>query len=255
MARIRDLEEGKSLTMKQPLRQRLLGAAMALALAVSTGQSYAGGIPVFDGAAVAQAIQNVVHQVSQINNQVQMIQNQINALKGSPFTLAPQVVQSLMQMKNTLDQATALTHNPATISSEFQSTFPQSFAAVANMAQIAANLNNQVDMILNSTEDAALLQARVASSMPQIASNVQQALALSNAAVGQTQAIQAGNQLNAVLSTQLNQLNSLMIAEQRTAALERAAEQSRAKAALEIKQRARANLGKIKGTGYTPDGW
>ncbi|QEY25778.1 type IV secretion system protein [Neisseria zalophi] len=65
----------------------------AIAVLVSTGlmtvsmpMSIAGGIPVFDGAAVAQAIQQGVQMAEQIQNQIKQLQelkNQVKALTGS----------------------------------------------------------------------------------------------------------------------------------------------------------------------------
>ena len=239
--------------MRKGLRAILLGSAIIFA--APTGPAMAGGIPVYDAANFAQNVQEVMHALTQINHQVTMIDNQIRAVQGSAFTLSPQVTTSLMQMKQTLGKATALTHDPMAVSNDFRTAFPTTFAAMPNIAAITSNLNGQIEKILQGSEDATLIQAEVVGSIPQTQANVQAALNASNAATGQTQAIQAGNQLNAVLSTQLNQLTSLMVAEQRTAALERASEQSRKKAAIEVNQRARAELGTHTGTGYTPQGW
>ncbi|WP_434779322.1 type IV secretion system protein [Neisseria sp. Ec49-e6-T10] len=48
--------------------------------------SYAGGIPVFDGAQVANTLQQIIHMKEQIDNQIQQIaelKNQVSALTGS----------------------------------------------------------------------------------------------------------------------------------------------------------------------------
>ncbi|MFC3874389.1 type IV secretion system protein [Neisseria musculi] len=61
-------------------------AAVAVGLMVSAAPAIAGGIPVFDGAAVAQAVQQGIQMGQQIENQVKQItelKNQVKALTGN----------------------------------------------------------------------------------------------------------------------------------------------------------------------------
>jgi len=65
--------------------KRIAATACALS-ALSAAPAQAQGIPVIDAANLAQAIQQVIHDITAINNQVQQItqlQNQLNSLNGS----------------------------------------------------------------------------------------------------------------------------------------------------------------------------
>jgi type IV secretion system protein VirB5 len=65
--------------------KRIAATACAL-FALSAAPAQAQGIPVIDAANLAQAIQQVIHDITAINNQVQQItqlQNQLNSLNGS----------------------------------------------------------------------------------------------------------------------------------------------------------------------------
>lgn len=64
--------------MKQKSKVLKIVAALMISGSFFYGPAYAGGIPVFDGASVAQAMQQVVHMKEQIDNQI----NQINQLKS-----------------------------------------------------------------------------------------------------------------------------------------------------------------------------
>ena len=95
-------------------RYRMLALSTALTLSLATASLPVGatGIPVFDASNFAQQIQNVMHQVTQIQHMVTQIDNQVKALQGSAFSLSPQLTSSLSQIQETLNSATALTHNP-----------------------------------------------------------------------------------------------------------------------------------------------
>lgn len=64
--------------MKQKSKVLKTVAALMISGSFFYGPAHAGGIPVFDGAGVAQAMQQVVHMKEQIDNQI----NQINQLKS-----------------------------------------------------------------------------------------------------------------------------------------------------------------------------
>ena len=66
----------------KPLASFLVSASLLL----SPVSGFAGGIPVFDGANVANTLQQIVHMKQQIDNQIQQIaelKSQVTALTGS----------------------------------------------------------------------------------------------------------------------------------------------------------------------------
>src|SRR5947207_7763576 len=64
---------------------RILKGAAAILFAFAASNAHAQGIPVIDGANLVQTIQQVVNDITKINNQVQQItqlQNQLNSING-----------------------------------------------------------------------------------------------------------------------------------------------------------------------------
>lgn len=67
-------------------RVTFTAAACALVAAVGTGSARAQGIPVIDAANLIQTVQQVMNDITEINNQVQQItqlQNQLNSINGT----------------------------------------------------------------------------------------------------------------------------------------------------------------------------
>ena len=73
--------------MKSKFRQSAAAAALSAVLALGVAApAVASGIPVFDGAAVAQAIQQGIQMKQQIDNQldqIKQLKDQVKALTGS----------------------------------------------------------------------------------------------------------------------------------------------------------------------------
>lgn len=70
----------------EDLMNRLIASGTSLILAFATSSTMAQGIAVFDAANLAQAVQHVVDDLTQINNQVQQIgqlQAHLNSINGS----------------------------------------------------------------------------------------------------------------------------------------------------------------------------
>jgi type IV secretion system protein VirB5 len=66
-------------------RFRVIAGALTLSVALGAGNAYAQGIPVIDAANLIQTVQQVVNDITEINNQVQQIaqlQSQLNSING-----------------------------------------------------------------------------------------------------------------------------------------------------------------------------
>ncbi|TVR78335.1 MAG: hypothetical protein EA405_14530 [Rhodospirillales bacterium] len=245
-------------TLRNSLKRRtaLCGSLVVAAtlLASSPAEALFGKV-VYDPANHAENLLQVSHMVTQIQNTLTQIEYQLRSIQSGSFTLLPELTSMLQTVQSTIDTVTALAYDPLTIDADFIAAFPKAYAAATSIIDIRATIDWQIDLLLDAAGDAARLQSDVAASIPKTQANIDSALAASQAAVGQTQAIQAGNELVAVLSTQMAQLHSLMIVEQRQAAMERAQAQSAKEAQREIVERALDGLGSHTAPGHTPAGW
>jgi type IV secretion system protein VirB5 len=86
-AATQDDGSGPRISKRNPRRTRwhLLGSAAATTLALQSPPAQAQGIPVIDAANLVQTIQQVIHDITKINNQVQQIvqlQQQLASING-----------------------------------------------------------------------------------------------------------------------------------------------------------------------------
>jgi P-type conjugative transfer protein TrbJ len=151
-------------------------------------------------------------QLDQYRTQLQQYQNMLTNTMQLPMSIWNNVTSDIMQIRNLTNAASLLTGNSGTIMSRLQNA--QGYASSATMLpnqisnqftmwqQTLGNASNSLGRTLGVQQgqenNNAALQARIQ--------------AQSTSAVGQMQAIQAGNQLAALTSSQLNQIQTTLTA-------------------------------------------
>ena len=188
-------------------------AAAAVAVFLQVASATGGGIPVIDSSALVHHAQNIVHQVTQIQHMVTQIDQQRRAITGMPFTISSDLTNQLNLIRNTLNNATAIAFDPAVVTNEFQRLYPVDYQNFANVRELADFANRQLNHLVAASTDSANVQARAAANIPAAAARIQSALGASVGAQGQTQAVQAGNQVLGVIATQLSELQAQIAAD------------------------------------------
>lgn len=160
----------------------------------------------------AKQVQQYATQISQYQTQLQQYQNMLQNTVTLPQAIWSTVTNDIMQVRNLTNAASLLTGNSGTIMSRLQSaqgyasqaTFlPQNMGSQFTMwQQTLGNASNSLGRTLGvqqgQEQNDAALQARI---------QLQ-----SQSAVGQMQAIQAGNQLAGLANTQLNEIQTTLTA-------------------------------------------
>lgn len=202
-----------------PSRRRLLSwAPLALAPLLATGgaRTATAQVTVYDPAAVAQ----MVKQVSQGLQQIQTLQAQLTNSERMLQTLGLDVTGPLRdiagQATALLRQAQGLGYSAADISRDFSSLYHGDLAGLTPAA-LADKLTAWDQASRQTLQEALQVQNQIAQAQGTTASAVGAAVDASQAAAGQTAAVQATNQLLAALSTQLTQLQTLLITQGRQA--------------------------------------
>lgn len=200
-------------------RRRLLSCApVALAPILAAGLAGAARaqVTVYDPAAVAQMLK----QVSQGLQQIQALQAQLANSQRMLQSLGLDVTGPLRdiagQATALLRQAQGLGYTAADISRDFSTLYPGDLAG-QTPAALADKLKAWSQASRQTLQDALQVQNQIAQAQGATAGAVGAAVDASQAAAGQTAAVQATNQLLAALSTQLTQLQSLLITQGRQA--------------------------------------
>jgi len=246
----------RMLPFKKPLIAGALGCAVtgALALATLATSEPAQAIIVFDPSNYSQNILTAARTLEQINNQIRMLQNQaqnlINQAKNLTTISFPEL-QALKQTMQQIDQlmghAQGIQFKVSNLDQQFRSLYPDSFAQSLTTSQQVQSARMRMDTARAAFEQTMTVQAQVVENIAADQAALTGIVARSQSAEGALQASQATNQLLALVAKQQFQIQTLMAAQYRAEAIERANQsQSRTDA-----QSASAKfLG--SGTAYTP---
>jgi P-type conjugative transfer protein TrbJ len=211
-------------------------------------------ITVFDPSNYSQNLLTAAHTLSQINNQIKMLQNQaqglINQAKNLKTISFPEL-QALQQMLQQIDklmgQAQGIQFRVSGLDQQFKALFPTGFDAAITSNQQVAAARTRLDTSMAAYKQTMSVQAQVVENIAADEANLSGIVARSQGAEGALQAQQATNQLLALVAKQQFQIQTLMAAQDRADALERA---NRGQAESDARGATAKFLG--SGNAYTP---
>jgi P-type conjugative transfer protein TrbJ len=203
-------------------RRLLASAGMALTLAITAAPPAAQAQftvidPVAIGHLIAQynnQIQSLTNELTQIARLESQLTNQAQMLQHLGTDITGPIAQITGQATSILQQAKGIGYGAQDVVQQYQNLYPKSLtdgSAKGTQDALASwRLNNETAL-----QDALRMQNQIAQDQPNMASQVSQAVQASQGAAGQTAAIQATNQLLATVSSQLTQLQNLLITQAR----------------------------------------
>ena len=210
------------------------GLAAAMAAAVSLGVLAGNPEParaqmtVVDPAAIAQAVKQVSQQLQQIQQLQAQLTNQAAMLQKLGTNVTGPLASITSQATQLLQHAQGIGYNSQNIAQQYQQLYPANMQGMS-FAQISQALASWQTNSRQTLQQAMAAQNQIVQAQPATAAAVNGAVTASQSAAGQTAAIQATNQLLAALSTQLTQLQNILITQGRaeqTAAAEAQAAQA-----------------------------
>lgn len=196
-------------------RRHVLATALAAGTAGLSIPAHAQMV-VTDPGAIAQALK----QVQQGLQQIQVLRDQVAQQARMVQSLGTDVTGPLRditsQATGLLRQAQGLGYDAADISRDFAQLYPGDLAGLSPK-DLADRLAAWTRNSRTTLQEAMQVQNQIAQSQSGTAGAVDAAVAASQGAAGQMAAVQATNQLLAALSTQLTQLQTLLITQARQA--------------------------------------
>ena len=244
-----------------PLKKYLMAGALALGASgslvtglLTSATPAQAQLTVFDPSNYSQNILTAARTLQQINNQIQMLQNQAQSLINQARNLStitfPElqaITQTISQIDQLMGQAQAIRFRVAGLDQQFQSMFPTSFNQALTGNQHVIDARARLDASMAAYKHTMTVQAQVVENVAADASTLNGIVQRSQGAQGALQAQQATNQLLALVAKQQFQLQTLMAAQYRADAIERA---SRAQAQSDAQGATKKFLG--SGSAYTP---
>lgn len=188
------------------------------------------GIPVYDNTSFIELVQQFQQGAQQLAQLQQQLQAQLQMLQSLPSTIMPGLGQLTSSTQQLMGQVQNIQNMGSNLTGELSGLYPTSFSSSdpqAILSQIAAMTSANRQAITTSMQ----IQNQIATAQPQVSSAVSSAVSASQAAPGPTAVAQATNQILAAQSTQLAQLQSIMIADERSNEQQQLQQQSEAAAA------------------------
>ena len=242
------------------MKKTLLAASAALALALTAPAAHAQWA-VFDGSNFSQNILTAARSLQQINNQIQSLQHEATMILNQGQSLAnearnltslatsplSQLQQDLARTQALIAQAQGLATQVTQLDQQFRQQYPNAYGAGTTASTTAADARTQWNNSLEALRTTLQMQGQVNASIVGDQSTLSSVAGSSQGAVGVLQAVQATNQMLALMAKQTMQSQQLRIAQDRATAME----QSRM---LEADEQGRANRVRFQGSGvaYTP---
>lgn len=209
------------------MRKAFATTAMALALAVgaATPGPAAAQVTVIDPAAIAQAVRQVKQQLQEIQQLEAQLTNQAAMLKSLGTDVTAPLLAINAQATQLLQSAQGIGYTSQNVAQQYSQAYPASMQG-ASFAQITAALAAWRTSSGQTLQAALATQNQIVQAQPVTANAVRGAVAASQNAAGQTGAIQATNQLLSALSTQLTQLQTILITQARATQIAQAQAQA-----------------------------
>jgi type IV secretion system protein TrbJ len=205
-----------------------IAGATALGLSLHSAPAEA-QMTVFDPSNYSQNLLTAARTLSQINNQIKMLQNQaqslINQAKNLSTISFPELQalkQTLQQIDQLMGQAQGIQFKVSGLDQQFRSMFPTSFNAALTSNQQVTAARTRLDTSMAAYKQTMTVQAQVVENIAADEANLSNIVSRSQSAEGALQASQATNQLLALVAKQQFQIQTLMAAQFRADALERA---------------------------------
>jgi P-type conjugative transfer protein TrbJ len=206
-----------------------LGAAGALAMALTVPSQPAMAIPVFDVANYAQNLLTAARTLQQVNQQIQSLQNEASMLTNMAKNLTridfPELdalKQTLGQVNQLINQAKGIGFRIDQLDNQFRALFPDDFDALIKTDQRVTQARVRLDTAKAAFQHSMEIQSQIVGNVADDTQAMSGIIAKSQGAEGSLQAQQATNQLLALATKQQFQIQTLMAAQYRSNAVEQA---------------------------------
>jgi type IV secretion system protein TrbJ len=220
--------------MKRPLTLLASVAIVALPLSPLTAppasaQLFGGGI-VYDPANHAEnilqairALQQINQQIQQLTHEIQMLENMARDLEALPDSIADDILRRMRRIDDLMRDAEGIGYRVEEIEHEYEEVYPEDYGAEPpRQAVLVEEARARWRQSRTAYRESLQITASVVSSAREDSESLDRLIADSQSAVGNLQVAQAGNQIEALQTEQLMQMEAMMAAHYRAEALERA---------------------------------
>ncbi|MFN7056889.1 P-type conjugative transfer protein TrbJ [Hyphomonas sp.] len=184
-----------------------------------------------------RALQELEGQVQQLAHEIQMLENMARNLETMPVSVAESIIgQRILQIEAVLRRARGIGYSMADIERAFEAAYPEDYGAATPGAVLVEDARARWRQSRDAFRETLEISAAALAGNEDDAGAVRRLVTESHNAAGALQAAQAGNELAAMTTQQLMQIEAMLAAQHRAVALEEArrlAEETRGRARLQ----------------------
>lgn len=218
--------------MKSHILSVALAAIPALAIAPQSAEAQFGGGIVYDPAnhtqnilSAVRALEEITNQVQQLAHEIEMLENMARDLERLPDSVASDIRARMQRIEDLMRRAEGIGYGVQEVEREYEEIYPETYGETPPDAQILVDDARQRWRQSRSAYRQSLtVTAGIVETSRADSESLNALLGQSQGAAGNLQALQAGNQIEALQTEQLMQIESMMAAHYRAEALNRARE-------------------------------
>ncbi len=213
------------------MKRLLISAALcALPLSVITAPPAAAQWTVYDPANHIQniyqairSLQEVNQQIQQLTHEIEMLENMARDLEALPDSIADDILRRMRRIEELMREAEGIGYRVEEIERDYEEIYPEDYGTEPpRQAVLVEEARVRWRQSRTAYRESLEVTASVVSSAREGSDNLDRLIADSQSAVGNLQVAQAGNQIEALQTEQLMQMETMMAAHYRAEALERA---------------------------------
>jgi len=170
-----------------------------------------------------QAVEEVTNQIQQLTHEIEMLENMARDLESLPDSIADDILRRMQRIDELMRRAEGIGYGVKEIEREYEIIYPEDYgAAPPEHRVLVEEARTRWRQSRTAYRESLMVTAEVVSSARADSESLDRLIGDSQSAVGNLQALQAGNQIEALQTEQLMQIESMMASHYRAEALERA---------------------------------
>ena len=170
-----------------------------------------------------RALQQVDQQVQQLTHEIAMLENMARDLENLPDSIASDILSRMQRIDDLMRNAEGIGYRVEEIERAYEEAYPEDYGDTPpENAILVEEAHARWKQSRTAWRESLAVTAQVVASARDDASSLDRLIAGSQSSVGNLQVLQAGNQIAALQTGQLMQMENMMAAHYRAEALERA---------------------------------
>lgn len=173
----------------------------------------------------ARALEEITNQVQQLAHEIEMLENMARDLERLPDSIASDIRSRMQRIEDLMRRAEGIGYTVQDVERDYEEIYPETYGNTPPAGQVLVD-DARIRWRQSRTayRDSLAVAANVVEHSRADSESLSSLLTQSQAAAGNLQALQAGNQIEALQTEQLMQIESMMAAHYRAEALNRAKE-------------------------------